>query len=64
MYHFTFFEETSLNTETKHSDAQEEKMAETFDKDAKQQSLLKKTAYFLHKYLDQPNCVRIYISKN
>jgi len=28
------------------------------------QSLLQKTAHFLNKYLNQPNCVRIYISKN
>jgi hypothetical protein len=64
MYHFTFIEETSLETEAKRSGTQENERIETLTESTKSQSLLKKTAYFLHKYLDQPNCVRIYISKN
>jgi hypothetical protein len=30
----------------------------------KSQTFFRKTAAFLHKYIDQPNCVRIFISKN
>jgi hypothetical protein len=31
---------------------------------SKPQGFLSKTASFLHKYIDQPNSVRIFISKN
>ena len=64
MYHFTFIEETSIETEAKHSEMQEKETIKAVEKMAKSQSFLRKTAIFLHKYINQPNCVRIFISKN
>ena len=64
MYHFTFYEETSLDTEVRASETQEKELTQTVQNVSKPENILRKTAYFLHKYLDQPNCVRIYISKN
>lgn len=64
MYHFTFIEETSSETEDKHSEMQEKETINTADNMTKSQSFLRKTAIFLQKYIDQPNCVRIFISKN
>jgi len=64
MYHFTFIEETSIETEDKHSEPQEQEHTQTISKVSKPENILRKTAYFLHKYLDRQNCVRIYISKN
>ncbi len=64
MYRFTFIDESSVKSEPERSLSENE----TSDHDnlevKSSQSLLQKTAHFLNKYLNQPNCVRIYISKN
>jgi 4-diphosphocytidyl-2C-methyl-D-erythritol kinase len=64
MYHFTFIDEASIETENKLSETQEIELQAAAEEPVKSQNFLKKTAYLLHKYLDQPNCVRIFISKN
>ncbi len=64
MYHFTFIEETSMNAEDKHSEMQENEALTAAENQKKPSGFLSKTASFLHKYIDQPNCVRIFISKN
>lgn len=64
MYHFNFIEETSIETEAKHSETQEKEPMITSENETRSLSFLNRTATFLHKYIDQPNCVRIYISKN
>ncbi len=64
MYHFTFIDETSTEYLSTPSEKQEREMTTSVKKSSTSQSILKKTAYFLHQYLDQPNCVRIFISKN
>ena len=64
MYHFTFIEETSNETENNHSTTQENEAITAAENQSKPTSFLSKTASFLHKYIDQPNCIRIFISKN
>ena len=64
MYHFTFIDEASLETETNPSESQEIELEKAIKKSSETKTFLKKTANFLQKVLDQPNCVRIFISKN
>ncbi len=63
MYHFTFIEETSGESENTHSDSQQKKLAASI-KTSESHSILEKTANFLHKYFDHSNSIRIFISKN
>ena len=69
MYHFTFIDEAStenetLSNETLNLEKQETEMEHTIEQPEIEKNIIQKTAHFLHRYLDQPNCVRIYISKN
>lgn len=74
MYHFTFIDEAStgnenlsnetLSNETLSLEKQETDLKHTIEQPEIKKNIIKKTANFLHRYLDQPNCVRIYISKN
>jgi len=74
MYHFTFIDEASTENETLSNEAlsnetlnlekQETVLENTIEQPENEKNIIKKTAHFLHRYLDQPNCVRIYISKN
>lgn len=64
MYHFTFIDEASPQTEQPGSVLQEKKLDTTEEQSKSKNNLFKKTANFLYHYLDQPNCVRIFISKN
>ncbi len=64
MYRITFYTEASAEIEQNRSEMQEialEKAQETIKDTHK---FLLKTSHFLHKVLDQPNCIRIYINKN
>jgi hypothetical protein len=64
MYHFTFIDEASTSTEQKTSVQQNNCSEIVEEQSVKTKNLFKKTANFLYRYLDQPNCVRIFISKN
>lgn len=64
MYHFTFIDEASAENESFNTEKQETISKKTIEQAENEKNIIKKTAHFLHRYLDQPNCVRIYISKN
>ncbi len=64
MYHFTFIEDTSMESGSVKPEMQEEAKEQDAGSNERQQSLFQRTAQFLHKHLNQPNCFRIYISKN
>jgi hypothetical protein len=64
MYHFTLIDEASTQNEMIKTDLQEEQLNNTFEETAAKKNMIQKTAAFLYRYLDQPNCVRIFISKN
>ena len=64
MYHFTFIDEASTENELVNSEKQKTISESTLAQPENKKNIIKKTAHFLHRYLDQPNCVRIYISKN
>lgn len=69
MYHFTFIDEASIenepdNIEITSSEKQEPVSENEIEKNKNEKNIIKKTAHFLHRYLDQPNCVRTYLSKN
>lgn len=64
MYHFTFIDEASTENELVNSEKQETVLENKIEQNENEKNIIKKTANFLHRYLDQPNCVRIYISKN
>lgn len=64
MYHFTIIDEASkeydrLSAQPQETTLQAEKVTEKGTT-----NIIKKSAHFLHRYLEQSNCVRIYISKN
>jgi len=60
MHHFVIIEDTSKETRQGYPEQQ----TGSTEKDPQQKNILKSTARFLQKYFDQPNCVRIFISKN
>jgi hypothetical protein len=64
MYHFTFIEDTSMESGSVNPEMQEKAKETEHGSNDPQQNFLQKTAEFLHKYLNQPNCFRIFISKN
>lgn len=64
MYHFTFIDETSTDPEVIPSEPQEKASKMPINKISKSRKFMKRTSHLLYKYLDQPNCVRIFISKN
>jgi len=65
MYHFTFIDEASNEKSENDISDQQINTAEMVVKQSNDRhNLIEKTASFLHRYLDQPNCVRIFISKN
>ncbi len=65
MYRLTLIEDASMGSGSNKPEVQENDCPENEASAAKpQQDFLQKTAQFLHKYLNQPNCVRIFISKN
>ncbi len=64
MYHFTFIDEASAENEQERSYLQENTLEQVNEKSDQKNTLIQKTSEFLHRYLDQPNCVRIFISKN
>ncbi len=64
MYHFTLIDEASTQNEMMKTDLQEEQLINTFEETTAKKNMIQKTAAFLYRYLDQPNCVRIFISKN
>jgi hypothetical protein len=64
MYHFTFIDEASAENEQKSSNLQKKALEQANEKSDPKNSLIQKTSDFLHRYLDQPNCVRIFINKN
>ena len=64
MYHFTFIEETSAELEQDRVEMQENVFEPENMGSEKKNTLVQKTSDFLHRYLDQPNCVRIFIKKN
>jgi 4-diphosphocytidyl-2C-methyl-D-erythritol kinase len=64
MYHFTFIDEASVENEQERSNSQEQEAAQVNENAEQENKIIQKTSEFLHRYLDQPNCVRIFISKN
>lgn len=64
MYHFILIDEASTEADQISSAAQKEVSRTALPQSEISQNLLKKTAKFLHQYIDQPNCCRIFISKN
>ncbi len=64
MYHFTFIDEASVENEQERSNSQEQEAAQVNENAEQKNKIIRKTSEFLHRYLDQPNCVRIFISKN
>ena len=64
MYHFTLIDEASTENELLKTDLQEEQLITPVDETATKKNMIQKTAAFLYRYLDQPNCMRIFISKN
>jgi hypothetical protein len=64
MYHFTFIDEASIENEQESSNLQEKMITQENEKSDQKNTIIQKTSEFLHRYLDQPNCVRIFINKN
>lgn len=64
MYHFTLIDEASLDHEPNSSLMQEKTLENTSNQSRATSNVLMKTAHLLQKYINQPNCVRIYINKN
>ena len=64
MYHFTFIDEASHENEQDLLQVQETAQHEQIENSQERNTLFQKTTEFLHRYLDQKNCVRIFISKN
>ncbi len=65
MHHLFFIDATSNTTEQYESSIPQEITLTKANKPSlDSENFLKKSARFLHQYLDQPNCVRIFISKN
>lgn len=64
MYNFTIIDEASKEIE--HISSQPQEIATQMVKEPSKasQGFIKSTVHFLHRYLEQPNCIRIYISKN
>jgi hypothetical protein len=64
MYHFTIIDEASKENERLSVQSQE--LTSQAEKEPVKGStnIIRRSAHFLHRYLEQPNCVRIYISKN
>ena len=64
MYHFTLLNEASTEKEHQCSKQQEITTEKAIMPSNKTKNLLKKTGLFLHRYLEQTNGFRIFISKN
>jgi hypothetical protein len=65
MHHLFFIDAASNTTEQNESFIPQEKTLSKANKQSQNsKNFLKKSARFLHQYLDQPNYVRIFISKN
>lgn len=64
MYHFILIDEASAVNENETKEKQERITENMKDKSAQSKNIIRKTAGFLYRYLDQPNADRISISKN
>lgn len=64
MYHFTFIDEASTETESLEFEKQENKLEKQTNKSNRSRNLFKKTANFLHQTIDQNNTIRIFINKD
>ena len=64
MYHFTIIDEASKENERLSAQPQEIASLEVKEHEPGTKKFIRSTALFLHRYLEQPNCIRIYISKN
>ena len=64
MYHFTFIDEASVENERENEKMQEKNRINLATKNFTYTGFFQKTADFLHQYFEQPNCGRIFISKN
>lgn len=64
MHHFIIIDEASPEVEPMCSELQETTLEKEIKQVQNSRNLLRSTAHFLHKYFNQPNCVRIFISKN
>lgn len=64
MYHFTFIDEASKHNENLSAQPQEITLQAEKEPAKGTTNIIIRSAHFLHRYLEQPNCIRIYISKN
>ena len=64
MHHFIIIDEASPEIEPMRSELQETTLEKGTEQGHFSKNILKSTAHFLHKYFDQSNCDRIFISKN
>lgn len=64
MYHFTFIDEASIESEKNVNEKQENKLEGQKANTNKPESLLMRTVRFLHKNIDQNNSIRIFINKD
>lgn len=64
MYHIIIIDEASAEIMQERSNLQENTLEQANQKPEQKNKLIQKTSDFLHRYLDQPNCVRIFISKS
>ena len=64
MYHFTFIDEASAESE-KNIDKKQENNVKNMNAQMKStKATFSKTANFLHKYIEQNNNIRIFINKD
>ena len=64
MYHFTIIDEASKENERLSAQQQEITSLEVKEHQQGTKKFIRNTALFLHRYLEQTSCIRIYISKN
>lgn len=64
MYHFTFIDEASTETDKTDITKQEIKLDKPTNKSNRSNRLINRTVNFLHQYIEQSNAIRIFTRKD